>query len=113
MVTRSPSQPAALTQRQVDDLSRGNHEEVARLLHRAVAATPTTIEEHRSASGPVDLGNKEMEAILRSGTAPSRVLQRIAASTPTVSERAKGKAKAAARKSSSAPKLKPPDVQER
>jgi hypothetical protein len=107
MVTRAASQPAALTQRQVDDFARGNHEEAPRLLRQMSVAAPDE-SEHSAASSPVEIAAKDMQGILRSGAVPSRVLRRIAVSTPAPAARPKGKLKAAARKAYTAPKLKPP-----
>ncbi len=112
MVKPGGSRPAALSQRLVDDLARGQHADIAPLLHAArmqpSSPTPAAAD---AASGPVPLAAKDMQTIVRSGVAPDRVLQRIAAATPAAAPaaRAKGKSQAiSGRASGSAPALKPP-----
>lgn len=109
MVSSGGARPAALTQGQVDDLARGRHVDVARLLHAQRAAPPAQAR-GAEASGPVAMAPAEMQAIARTGTAPKGVLQRIAAAAPAEAAR-KGKPKSAAsgKTSASAPALKPPD----
>lgn len=110
MVSSGGARPAALTQGQVDDLARGRHDEVARLLH-AQRASPPTQARAAQTSGPVAMSATEMQTIARSGAAPKGVAQRIAAATPAEAAR-KGKPKPAAsgKASTSAPALKPPQA---
>ncbi|HSW15721.1 MAG TPA: hypothetical protein VLJ86_00730 [Ramlibacter sp.] len=109
MVKPGGSRPVALSQRQVDDLARGQDVDVSPRLHagRMQPPTPTAV---GAASGPVPLTAKDMQSIVRSGAAPVRVLQRIAAATPAAapSAKAKGKVQEISRQTSgSAPTLMP------
>ena len=110
MVKPGGSRPAALSQREVDDLARGEHAGAAKLLHAARHAPPVP-ESPTPASGPVSLAAKEMQAIARSGTAPAAVVERIAAATPAVAGKVEGRARVApaSERGRSAPALKPPD----
>ncbi|WP_372527255.1 hypothetical protein [Piscinibacter sp.] len=113
MVKPGGSRPVALSQRQVDDLARGQHADISPRLHAARMQPPTptaTPAAVSAASGPVPLAAKDMQSIVRSGAAPVRVLQRIAAATPAAapSAKAKGKVQAVSRQASgSAPTLLP------
>ncbi len=104
MVTPAGSRPAALSQRQVDDLARGRHAEAAKLLH-ADRRAPPAAESRAPASGPVPVAAEEMQAVVRSGAAPAGVVQRIAAAAGA----GKGEAKAvpASEPGKGAPALKP------
>ena len=106
------SRPAALTQRQVDDLVRGKHEDAARLLRSHRSEPP--LDEKRSAeagSRPVELSVTDMEAIRRSGVAPGELARRIATTaqfeqqTPRKGE---SKATATPEPTSSYPTAQPP-----
>lgn len=114
MVTPGSSRPAALSQREVDDLARGEQAGAAKLLHAARHVRPVP-ESRAPASSPVPLAAKEMQAIVRGGAAPAGVLQRIAAAAPAAAGPAKGRAKAAPANepSRSAPALKPPESPKR
>lgn len=109
MVTPGRSRPASLTQRQVDDLSRGGPGDAAPLL-RAAHRAPGAETRPAPAGAPVPLSAKEMQAIVRGGTAPVRIGQRIVAATPVAKKTTRGKVKPepARRPSGSAPSLRPP-----
>jgi hypothetical protein len=118
MVTPQASRPAALSQRQVDDLARGQHEELAPLLHAVRVTPPTAAGAARKSaakatsaagSAPVALSAKDMQGIAGSGSTPARIAQRIAASRPAPTTEQPAKAKAAGGKpAGAAPKLRPP-----
>ena len=111
MVTRLVgSRPAALTQGQVDDLVRGNHQDVAGIL-RSPRSEPPLDEKGSTGAGsrPVELSAKDMQAVRRSGLAPSQVVNRIAeAEQPEEPAQYKGKASSAPEQITSSPTVNPP-----
>ncbi|HEX9277177.1 MAG TPA: hypothetical protein VGA51_12375 [Casimicrobiaceae bacterium] len=115
MVTsRGPSRPVNLAQRQVDDIVRGNHEELTTLL-RAHAAPDQEDQRRGSESGsrPVDVSAKDIEAIRRSGALPSRLARKIAEATPPeegARRTRKAKVAAGAKGGATAPTAKPPPL---
>ena len=106
------SRPAALTQRQVDDLVRGKHDDAARLL-RSHRSEPPRDEKRPTEAGsrPVELSMTDMEAIRRSGVVPGELTRRIAATAqfeqPTQRKGA-GKATATPEPAAGYPTAKPP-----
>lgn len=109
MVTSSPSRPAELTQRQVDDFARGLHTEAPGFF-RAVIETTAAAAAPDEGSSPIALSARDMAAIGRNGTAPAGVSRRISASSRTPSRLVRKTKKGAARKPSTQPGLKPPPV---
>jgi hypothetical protein len=105
------SSPAAYTQRQVDEMARGEQEHPA-AIRRTPTRTMPGAEHDGDASGsrPVDLSAKELEEIRRSGRPSASLTRRIAAAErPSVAEARDaepGRSKQAAKKTS-APGLTP------
>jgi hypothetical protein len=107
----SGSRPAVLTQDQVNELARGNHHDVARML-RATRAESAHEEDHpaEARSRPVNLSAKDIEGIRRSGRATGGLAKKIAeAARPKQTAQRKAKAGPAAKRATSAPTLKPTD----
>ena len=113
MVTPSGgSRPAALNQRQVDDLVRGKHEDAARLLRSHRSEPPLDVKRSTEAgSRPMELSATDMEAIRRSGVVPGELIKRIAAGAqPEQSTQRKvaGKATASSEPAAGYPTAQPP-----
>lgn len=107
MVIPGNSRPAALSQRQVDELARGEGVETAALLRSVRRPPPEGAPkgaEATDAAGPVAFSAEEMAAITRHGAAPDEMRKRIAA------HRAQDEVKAYAqeRPAGTAPQAKPP-----
>ncbi|MGX7678865.1 hypothetical protein ACSMXN_08195 [Jatrophihabitans sp. DSM 45814] len=112
MVTSGASSPAEFTQRQVDDLARGNHEHLA-----AIRRTPTREVPPDGIAGarPAALSAKEIEAIRRAGHPSAAVAKRIGTTERPQPTRAARPRKGAnvptsrrGGKGSSSPELRPP-----
>jgi hypothetical protein len=105
----SGSRPAALSQSQVDDLVRGNHDEAAKLLRsRPYAAPPDENVSAGADTRPVDVSAKEIASIRRTGLAPKSLASKISTTTPHKEPaQRKGKAASVGAKSPTAPTLKP------
>ncbi len=107
MVMPGNSRPAALSQRHVDELARGDGVETAALLRSVRRSPPEAAPKAAGATdaaGPVAFSAEEMAAITSHGTAPDELRKRIAA------HRAQDVAKAYAqeRPAGAAPQAKPP-----
>ncbi len=105
------SRPAQLTQQQVDDLVRGNHHDVARLLRSPRSQPRAERAAKESGSRPLELSANDIEAIRRSGVASSRLVKRIAATAPaqeTTQRKGKSKPRAVAGQPAGSPSVKPP-----
>jgi len=110
MVTSSPSRPAQLTQRQVDDFARGHHEEAPRLFAGTAIASVAVAQTASDSSSPIMLNARDMAAIARSGAAPAGISRKISAASRTPLRSVRKKAKGRARKPSAQPKFKPPSA---
>ena len=108
MVTPGRSRPASLTNDRWTTCRA-----VGRATRRPCYAPHIVLQGRRragSGGAPVPLSAKEMQAIVRGGTAPVRIGQRIVAATPVAKKTTRGKVKPepARRPSGSAPSLRPP-----
>lgn len=110
------SRPVALEQRQVDDIVRGDHDGLARILRSTPPRAPAAPEEGSAdvAARPVEVTAKEMDAIRRSGAPSKGVARRLAgaerppdAAPPTAKGGAATK-KQASGKRAGAPSVSPP-----
>ena len=106
MVTPTGSRPAPLTQREVDALADGRHDDSARALHLVRSAPPVARAAPISGSRPVALTAEEVAAIRRAAALPPKLARRIAAATPSTPDAPRGKAKGKA-KNGSTPTLTP------
>lgn len=105
------SRPASLSQEQVDDLMRGNRE-VARALRSKRKEAPDGEGLVDLGTRPVDLSEKDIEAILRSGIASTRLAKRMAAAArPQELAPRKGKPSRTTGKSASSPTAQPPHIE--
>ncbi len=105
------SRPAQLTQQQVDDLVRGNHQDAARLLRSPRSAPRAEKAAKEAGSRPLELSANDIEAIRRSGLASSRLVKRIAATAPAqepTQRKGKSKLRALAGQPASSPAVEPP-----
>lgn len=88
MVKRTASEPAALTQRQVEDLAAGRSADIATLLHVA-RSTPPAARRAPAGSQPVAVSAREAAALARQGKAPAALARRIAAAQPAAAPAAR------------------------
>lgn len=106
MVTPTGSRPAPLTQRDVDALGGGRHDNSARALHLERSNQPPARAVPISGSRPVALTAQEVAAIRHAAALPPKLAQRIAAATPSAPDAPRGRTKGKA-KNGSAPTVMP------